>query len=400
MSKKSIRWLLGELPVMVDRGLITAESATRIRLHYTELEGSRSRGMLILSLLGATLIGLGIILLLAHNWQNLTRPLRAVIATLPLITAQLSCLWVIQGHRSNYKEAAATFLTLSLGAAMALITQTYNVPGNPESILLSWMLLSLPVVYLLRATLPAIIYLIGILSWAAYSLQLGHQAIWFWPLSALILPHFIDIRNSNRGLLLGWTIAISGSLALPLTPDIDDLWLLLFSGYFSLLYLSGIIPLKYAGALGAVIMGLLLTIRDVWREAAMIWLPKDDFAAWLLTAVILIGCSALLVRAVWRKQPFLTGCLPFLSIICLLLHNSQIIIFNLWLLSLGGLTIRRGLRLNSIATINGGMLILAGLITLRFFDSSLSFVGRGISFILIGTAFMLVNIYLGRRRAS
>jgi len=255
MSKKSIHWLLKELPLLVDRGIITAESATHIRLFYTELNGNRKNSaMLILSIIGVALIGLGVILLLAHNWQELGRESRTAVALIPLITAQLLCLWSIRSH-PRYNEACATILTLTLGSAIALITQTYNVPGDTESFLLIWLLLSLPLVYLMRVNLPALIYICGILYWSAYSVM---GSIAYWPLTALILPHFMRVKKTNWS--LGWTLCICTSIAIPISAGqlMAQYWPLLLSSFFATIYLIGCLqpageglkPFKISGALG------------------------------------------------------------------------------------------------------------------------------------------------------
>ena len=61
-------------------------------------------------------------------------------------------------------------------------------------------------------------------------------------------------------------------------------------------------------------------------------------------------------------------------------------------------TIVRGFRYNRLGTLNAGMVIAAALIVARFFDSGLSFVVRGVAFILIGTGFLAANWILLKKR--
>ena len=77
--------------------------------------------------------------------------------------------------------------------------------------------------------------------------------------------------------------------------------------------------------------------------------------------------------------------------------TAPLYLFNLYLLALGVLTLRRGLRKGHLGTVNGGLLLLSMLIIARFFDADLTFTLRGIMFILIGTAFLMTNIVMKRR---
>jgi hypothetical protein len=76
------------------------------------------------------------------------------------------------------------------------------------------------------------------------------------------------------------------------------------------------------------------------------------------------------------------------------------LIFNVYTLFLGVEFLVRGLRANSLARANFGLLIIAGLAIARFFDSDLSFVTRGVGFIIVGAGFLAANVIFFRRRAA
>ena len=77
--------LLDALPELVREGLITADQADRIHMRYAApQEQSGNRMLLLFSILGGLLIGLGLILVVAHNWEDLSRTTRTVFAFLPM----------------------------------------------------------------------------------------------------------------------------------------------------------------------------------------------------------------------------------------------------------------------------------------------------------------------------
>jgi uncharacterized membrane protein len=97
MSRRSIRWLNDELSGLVNDGVLDEEAAERLRERYpapSSLSGSRL-AIVICAVFGALLIGSGVILLLAHNWEHLGRPMRTVIAILPLLISQVLAGWAL-----------------------------------------------------------------------------------------------------------------------------------------------------------------------------------------------------------------------------------------------------------------------------------------------------------------
>jgi len=64
-------WITQVLPELVREGLITADQAERIRARYAaDPQRSGNRMLLVFAILGSLLVGLGIILIIAHNWDE------------------------------------------------------------------------------------------------------------------------------------------------------------------------------------------------------------------------------------------------------------------------------------------------------------------------------------------
>ena len=74
------------------------------------------------------------------------------------------------------------------------------------------------------------------------------------------------------------------------------------------------------------------------------------------------------------------------------------VIFNVYLLVLSITKIASGLKRESIGSLNGGMLMLGLLIMLRFIDSDMEFLAKGITFILLGAGFLAVNVMMLRKK--
>src|SRR5665811_478506 len=89
MNKKAIQWLYGEMPRLVEEGIVTPDAEARLHARYGRVEPARPArlAVIIFGVLGALLIGAGLILVLPHNWPPLSRPMRAGPSFLPLVLA-------------------------------------------------------------------------------------------------------------------------------------------------------------------------------------------------------------------------------------------------------------------------------------------------------------------------
>lgn len=435
MGKKAIRWLYSELPDLVSKGILSGENAENLRNYYSEvdMQGRQRTALIVFSILGSFLIGLGIILLIAHNWMHLTRPVRTLLALTPLILSQLLAGWTIWRNKSTaWREGISTLLVLSIGASIALVCQTYHIPNDAANFILTWMLLSVPIVYFMKASFPVIMYLYGITSWAGIVQSEGGYAVLFWPLAALIIPHYWQaLKNSLYGIrtiILSWAISICLCIAtgIVLEEALPGLWIIVYSGLFVVLYLTGSFwfgeapsiwqrPFHTIGAMGIFVLSFILTYKSPWEEIGWSYYRSygkyHGFAAvsdYILAIVLIVSAISLLITCVRRQQSFklLFGISSIVAVIGYGFSGfgANIVfstfLFNLYLFILSVGTIASGIRNNRLGVVNAGMIMLMTLIIARFFDSEMSFVIRGIAFIIIGIGFLTTNLILVRRRGG
>src|SRR6185437_4637094 len=126
-----IRWLRSQLPELVATGVITSENARAIERHYED-EPRTNFAFVILATLGSALVAAGIILLIAHNWDDLSRATRTAIAFLPLLIAQALVVFTLMRRNESrpWREAAAIFDVAAVATAISLISQTYQLQGT------------------------------------------------------------------------------------------------------------------------------------------------------------------------------------------------------------------------------------------------------------------------------
>ena len=417
--------ILKHLHELLDAGIIDNETAGRIRKYYEEKRSSgSSRLFLIFGIFGALLIGLGTILIIAHNWDHFSRAVKTIIAFAPLVLSQLVCLFALIKRPDSraWPEAGAVLLFLSIGASISLISQIYHIPGDLSQYLLTWMLLALPLIYLMKSPMSSLLYLTGITAYAVesnYGFLESSHTYWYWLLAAAVLPFYVmrilKYPKSNFTGFLHWFIALSLTISLgTLARENEHFMYLAYFLLFGVLQTFGFwlhhrnMPayngMRIIGALGTIITLLILSFHDVWYE---IMSGKDH--GWMGSE--LWSCTVLVIVFVYlyfrtRKEaveaatsiPFwvyLSGVAIFFTG---MVWDQAYILINILILAIGVLKIRDGVSSDDLVILNFGMLIIAALTASRFFDTDLSFVVRGLLFVLVGAGFFAANYVLLKKR--
>jgi len=431
---KHIRWLYDELPALLNAHVLDTSAAERIRAHYGPIRerNPRALALLIFGIIGAGLIGLGIILVLANNWDELSRPLRAGMVFGLLVAAQAVAGFALARRAGSraWNESAALFLALCIGAAIALIGQTYNIPGDLGNFLLTWMLLTLPLMYVMDAGAVAIGYLAGITWWAMIVQWDDRNAVWFWPLAGgagiYLAQTFRKSRDSVRTVWLMWGACLCATIGpgVAIEGALPGMWIPLYMSMFAVMYLCGVFwfdpdramlrsPFRSVGAAGLAVISLILTFEEPWRDVG--WnhyrsqYGYDSVAAiadYVVTGVFFLTAVALLVTTIRRKHmehiPFAVAPILAVAGFAVAAGSDDALIpwaaFNIYVFVCSVLTIISGVRAEDMRKLNEGMLFLAGLILVRFFDEGFTFLERGLAFIVIGIAFLGANFAMATRR--
>jgi hypothetical protein len=438
-DRSGTRWLLAELPELVTAGVITQESADALRQHYSAevSEPPRRFGFVLSAILGSLLVGAGIVLLVAHNWDFLSRPIRCTIAFAPLVLSLALAFFVLlrRDGSAPWREAAAILNVAAIGTAIALVSQTYQIQGDFARFILVWMLLALPIVYIFGTGLGLSAYFVGATVWvmsaknANFLFGRNPGDLWVWILLLLGVPAFLLLWKRNRNgyatLLALTSLAVAAAFSLGRTDDIgaQSFWRCSFAAYWVLVYLVGLIafkdwrprrphPFVAIGWIGILSLAVFVSFRQAWRthqwQTAVDLTPRHypDLLAgaiqggWVLAA-ILFGAYAF-----WKWRDVNLAPAAFTPVVVLIWCFAKAgdsltpsLVMNAFLLALGIFTLVRGIRAGNAYEANLGMIVIAILAVARFFDSDFEFVVRGIAFIAIGLGFLVTNLVVFKRRA-
>jgi uncharacterized membrane protein len=426
--RRGVEWLEGELPELVERGVLTAESAESLRRYYASIEPARPRvpwGQILLSTFGALLVGGGLILILAHNWDGLGRPARAAVALGMLVAAQALAFYatVRRAGSMAWAESTSALLVTAVGAAISLVGQTYHVGGSFEGLMQAWLWLIVLIPYFTGSTLASIgFWALLVVRAAPFSWREAPWDLWVLvvagvPFVAARVRRYPDSWATTLTVLAAAaSIFIVGSMA---TIDVGwtGQWALFQVSFLAALLAAASWPSLDAGAwrrrvmlpssLALIAIGTILTFDDVWRSVVIVERVYRNPAV-IIGALISAGCAvfaAMVTIRLARAGRMAAAAGTAAAIFVVAGHASAMfdapaagwIAFNVWLLIYGILTLVEGIRTLELGPANRGLLALAALVIARFFDTELSFLARGLVFVAFGVACLVLNLWLMRR---
>lgn len=407
------RKLQQQLQTWVDQDIISEEQAEQILVFEgaAPARSSANWGNIIAGSLAALLIGGGIVLIFAYNWESLGKTARIALSFLPLIAAQVLYGFAYFKYRNEvvWKEAATGFLATMLTACIALISQTYNIGGAMSDFILLLLILGIPLLLLMPSASGICLYLGGITYWAYADVDQSPTGYWL-----LLLPVIFSIwqfgqqeGSKIRSHFIIWSFAVSfaiswfgahwkASLASYLLGT--SFWLAVF--YMAIIPNYARHAMRTVALFGIFQMSLLLTFFYDWREDQIF--PEFSFEAGIpwndISQMVVILIAAILwtwllvVRSKWNtlswsERGFIL--FPLLILLAVPLGASPLayvvfLLMNAYLLGLGILLIQEGIELVNMSRINLGLLALLLLAGVRFFDSNWSLLLKGCAFILLG----------------
>lgn len=441
MSKENYQWLEKELPSWVKEGLVTSQSASVLLSRYAgEKSAQRSSGMAF-SLLGFVLVGLGIISLLAYNWDVLGHLERTLLAVGLLVGAQAFAFWV-KRYKSDDQallEGSGVLWFLMMGASLAIIGQTYHLGGTVGDFMSAWLLLSFALPWVLPSSGAAFLSIIvwtvvWISNRSDFTTLIDIHTDSFispWLLVGIALSWIAyygvqlqKAKPSNATLLLSWAIAICLLLVFLVevvieTHEMHTLrnTLIFLALFFAIYYMAGKLylshgektwqrPFERIGKLGALILILFHVSFKSWHwmgEEASIERPFHGLSITL--GVIFLVLLVISIRK-YKRLPseVLIMLTPFIFFIYILLQNqpqashfAAMFFINISVLLGASWMMVCGAKESKIGLINQGMILIALTIWIHFMDANFDLVAKGVAFIVTGVLFLAVNALIRRR---
>ena len=314
-------------------GTISSELAETLANRYQTTEMHRrafglSRFSSIIAIFGTVLVGLGVIGLVAVNWDGLSG-FAKIGLLVGFTTASYIVGWSL-AYRFEFPRTGIAIILLGailFGASIHLIAQSFNVDVNHPNLVIAWFLGVIPLAYATRSNAVLVLSMILLLSGLGFRSQewtttgFDDGALWFWGLVAYMLvggalfaigrlharlteyQHFARVYEIWGFVIAGIATYILGSMFLWSELEYSDLPTLTFEYWATIAFsvaVSGVVThvgygwdaadaaesarwrWEISGVLA--IFGIaLLTLVGLFASVSWFWLP---FNAVIIAAVV------------------------------------------------------------------------------------------------------------------
>ena len=119
-----------ELPELVRANVISEETAQRIADHYNaQPNPSTNRLLIVFSILGGLLVSMGLVLIVAHNWDELPKGIKLLVGLLPMLIGQAVCGYIVIKNIPSraWREGCGVFNCFNISLSNSNVGQVYNI---------------------------------------------------------------------------------------------------------------------------------------------------------------------------------------------------------------------------------------------------------------------------------
>ncbi|MEO7597460.1 MAG: DUF2157 domain-containing protein [Opitutus sp.] len=430
MSKRN-PWLFAEIERWTKELIITPEQAGRLRALYPDTSTGVSWGLIVFSSLGAVVVGLGIILLLAYNWTEIPKFGKLGLIFGTLAVAHGVGLWLRWSTppRPEIGEAGSILGSMVFGAGIWLVAQIYNIDEHFPTGFLVWGVGTLALAWALNSVPQGILAAVTLTIWGCSEVFSFEAPVDYS--SALILVGIGPLVWRKQSALLGG-VAIGGLAILVIANA--AFWSGGGGAFTAALSLSTLLiaasrlmdettsrrlrqVLAFFGLTGFVVCCYILsfddTVRHVlrWTNDHQRSTPMALVYRWCLFALALGAWSGLLFKRWTRGKSVAARMEEWLCPIALLYCQALAfmdtsrgdatfvaVVFNLVCLGIATMWMVRGSREGQLKSVILGSLFFAALVFARYFDLFESLALRGVVFLVLGGVLFAEGLFYRKLR--
>lgn len=159
--------ILKKLDEWAAEGLITVEQAEAIRAREPAPKSSPPWGILIFAGFGAVVLGLGVILMFAYNWDDMHKFAKLAVVFGALLGAHgTGMILRRKNHPEGFSDSAFLTGTMLFGAGIWLVAQIYHISAHYPNAFIVWAVGALMLAWILPSISHGLLASILISIWA------------------------------------------------------------------------------------------------------------------------------------------------------------------------------------------------------------------------------------------
>jgi len=428
MEKKNIKWLIAEIDLWRNEGLITADQADHIKGRYPAPEHGPAWGRIVFFSIGAILFGLGVILLFAYNWEKMHKFAKLALIAIALLTAHGSGFRLRQppGRHRTAGEGLHLAGTMFFGAGIWLVAQIYHINEHYPNAFLIWGLAALAMAWALPSISHAILATVLLVLWngfEAFDFKNPHLLSPFIILAGLTPLAWIYRSRVLLAVTVGaFMLMITFSVA---TVGGDLAFLLIFlSG--CILIAAGMLVRRKANFAGSgpvlsfigypVYLATLFVLSFFHRGRGLFTVQFDNVQASIYFFSFSAVAVGLVAWSLWSSFQTKENAAPDfrleycgvpLTLLVVVLNTLGVLglkgwagaaVFNVVFLFHGIMLIATGCKELDPKSTTAGCLLLALIAMARYTDLFVSLLARSSVFLIMGALLFAVGFYYSRTK--
>jgi len=411
--------------------LISAEQAGRLRQRYAATGPAVPWGLLVFATAGAIVVGLGVILLFAYNWDEIPKFGKLALIFGAVIGTHAAGIRLLarDGWQPRLGDALTLLGTMFYGAGIWLVAQVYHIDEHYPNGFLFWALGALAMAWAIRSTPNGLAAAVLITIWGCCE-SFDFHSPQYWAVLLVaggILP--LAWRQRSALLLAVALVAIQFLIAVnanywgggshSLTASLALGVLLLAASRLSAIhrpdFAGAAAVMAFFGWSAFLVCAYLLSFHEAadnlldWSRGNGSERPLAALFGWALFALGLGAWAWLARRALLLREITVhpeEWLLPIALVYCFGLaalgsRYWELLIawsFNLMILGVAIMWMWRGCRESQLRPTVLGSLLLSAVVFARYFDLFDSLGSRGIAFIVLGGIFFGEAMYYRKVR--
>jgi len=297
-----------DLESWVEKGWVSADNAPNI-LASLNKEDAPSKLPVVITVLGAVLIGFSAMAFVAANWADMSKGLRLGILGLAMWSAYGAAAFLHMRNQVAFTEAAFVVGVALFGANIMLIGQMYHLPQDFPAGLLAWSLGGLVTAWVVQSRAALAATQLLLMGWTMAVISEGDIHLMYllpWAVAAL-LAFRLDWGPAKHLALIGlivWLLGNSPNLAENLGWGPIEL-LAVLSSLFGLIWLAGIAGEERQQPFARALQGYAaITLLVMFWVGHVVDEGFEDGAGYLIPALSVVALLAASVFAFARASIF------------------------------------------------------------------------------------------------
>jgi len=421
---KHLQWLRQEVAKWRVDGLVDEALAQRILARYP-VPTERNWGRIAFSTIGAALVGLGVVLFFAYNWQALPK-----FAKLALVFGALAAAHGAAMAAARRPAAGPALIeglhvtgTMLFGAGIWLVAQIYHVDEHYPTAFLVWSLGALALAWAMPSIVQALLALFLVSFWAGVELfdfrtpvhaapllvVLGVLPLAWWRRSPALLFCALAVLYVVTAFAAG---GLEAKVVVPLLFLMGAAAVVAGAAAPGTSFPDAARPLYALGLLVVIGCSYLLAFRDLSGLLSKVNLSKPGVLVYLgAAAAALVGAVVPLVRGQlaqldryrrWQLVPLAAGLIIVVAGLLLPIARGGnwpvALSFNVIVLAFAALLILEGSEHLRPKLVGSGCLLFAMIAIGRYADLFTSLLVRAAVFVALGAALFTIGSFYARSR--